>query len=112
MERAEITLSLKKYMVSFSKLPIYVQKSNSVTFQNIKQQYNAIKKFGIVNRNFKWAPQAIFTFKDEKKCKSIQEYFEKYGIQCENIVSIKPISVLDEKNNKYIPLYDTLENLK
>lgn len=104
MNRAEITLKLKEYISSFSKLPVYMQKENSNTLKYIKHQYNSIRKYGVVNRNSIWHPQVVFKFKNQKKCKSIQEYFETYGDSCENIISINPMSVLDSRVNKYIQL--------
>ena len=50
MNRAEITLKLKEYITSFSKLPVYMQKENSNTLKYIKHQYNSIRKYGVVNK--------------------------------------------------------------
>lgn len=97
-------MKLREYISSFSQLPVYMQKENSPTFKFLKHQYNSVKKYGVVNRKSVWSPQAIFRFKNEKKCKSIKESFDTYGDDCNNITSIKPISVLDSRANKYVKL--------
>lgn len=98
----EILFKLQEKINKFKALPVYVKKENASILKMIKQQYDNIKKYGTVYRGGVWHPHALFVFKNE--CKSIKEYFEKYGTGYKNIVSIKPVTVLDTKQNIYITL--------
>jgi hypothetical protein len=97
----EILLQLQEKINKFNSLPIQVKRENTNILKMLKQQYNSIKK-GTVYRGGIWHPHAFFVFKNE--CKSIKEYFDTYGDTCKNIVSIKPVSILDTKQNIYITL--------
>lgn len=98
----KILLQLQEKINKFNSLPAHIKRENINTLNALKQQYNSIKKYGIVYRGGIWHPHALFVFKNE--CKSIKEYFEKYGTCYKNIVSIKPVTVLDTKQNIYIIL--------